>query len=204
MKTFAVILLLEILVHAATARELPENEAAALEQRFLSAQRNTRTLRADFRQIVTAPGLRDAAVSEGRLLYRAPDDLLVIYTKPAGDYLLLRGETFTSSRAGNLTTRNASHSSARALTALRDVLLGTPPDSPMKRDVSIGSGEYTVTLVPSNAGPNQPERIENVLDASNLQWQSMTITLPRGATMQFQFSLVRRNAAIDTKAFDLP
>ncbi len=204
MKTFAAILLFGILGYAALAKELPATEAAALEKRFMSVQKNTRTLQADFTQIITAPGLRDAAASEGRLIYRAPDDLLVTYTKPAGDYLLLRGETFISLRAGNMTTRNASHSSARALAALRDVLRGTPPDNPMKRTVSLENGKYTVTLVPSVAGTNQPERIENMLEASDLQLQSMTITLPRGTAMQFQFTRIRRNTAVDPRAFDIP
>ena len=204
MRTFAAILLAGILTHTATARELPSNEAASLEKLFMSSQKNTRTLQADFRQTIAAPGLRDPATSEGRLFYRAPDDLLVNYTNPLGDYLLLRGETFTSFRSGNLTTRDASHPSARALTALRDVLRGTPPDGPMVRYVTQSGGKYTVTLAPEVAGSNQPERIENVLDASNLQLQSMTITLPGGATMQFQFLRLRRNAAINAKVFDLP
>jgi outer membrane lipoprotein-sorting protein len=204
MKTLTAICTAIILTHSATGRELAADEAAALEKRFLSAQKNTRTLQADFKQIITAPGLRDSAASTGRLLYQAPDNLLVTYTEPAGDYLLLRGDKFTSLRAGKSTTRDAADPSARALTALRDILRGAPPGSVMARSVTQSGGKYIVTLTPAVPGLNQPQRIENLLETSTLQLQSMTITLPRGATMQFIFSRIRRNAALDPKAFDLP
>jgi outer membrane lipoprotein-sorting protein len=204
MKKLTAICTTILLTHAAAGRELAADEAAALEKRFLSAQQNTRTLQADFKQIITAPGLRDAAASTGRLLYLAPDSLLVTYTDPAGDYLLLRGNKFTSQRAGKSTIRDASDPSARALTALRDLLRGAPAGNVMTRSVTQSGNKYLVTLTPSVPGLNQPERIENLLEVSSLQLQSMTITLPRGATMQFIFSRIRRNTGLDPKAFDLP
>jgi outer membrane lipoprotein-sorting protein len=204
MKKLATILSAILLTHHATARELAADEAAALEKRFLSAQQKTRTLQADFRQIITTPGLRDPAASAGRLLYLAPDNLLVTYTDPAGDYLLLRGNKFIFRRAGKSTVRDASDPSARALAALRDILRGTPAGSVMARSVTQSGNKYIVTLTPSAPGSNEPERIENLLESSTLQLHSMTITLPRGTNLQFIFSGIRRNAVLDPQAFDLP
>ena len=176
------------------AEQLSPPEGAALEKRFLTAQKQTRTLEAIFHQTVSAPGLREKVSSEGNITYAAPDDLGIAYTNPPGDSLELRGKKFTTVRAGRKpVTRGDDPPSSRALVTLRGILRGIPPAYPMTRTVWRQNGEYVVVLTPVHPSATQPKQIKNVINAQSLQLLSMSITLPRGATIEFNFSQIRRN-----------
>lgn len=199
-----IILLLAALT-ATTAAALPDAEADALEKRFFDAQRGTRTLTADFTQTVDAPGLPAPVVSRGRLTFRAPDDLRIDYTEPAGDVLQLDATAFTTRRAGQDPVRRPpDHRSARALSALREMLRGQRPAGDWQAAVTRRGRDYLVVLVPPTTGGFQPQRIENIIEAATLQLRSLTLSLPRGTTMRFDFSQPRRNRPLPERAFDLP
>jgi outer membrane lipoprotein-sorting protein len=205
MKPLAVLSMLGFLLQAADARELPQSEADRLEQRFFAAQRATETLQSAFTQTVTSPGLPAPVVSAGNLFYRSPDSLRIVYTRPAGDFLQLLGERFTSRRSGgDLVDRDSDHPSARALVALRDVLRGEPPDETMKRDVTSEGDFFRVTLTPQFPGPGAPEKIENLIEKSSLQLRSLSIVLPRGTIMRFDFAKIRKNRPVAENTFSLP
>lgn len=201
----ATILFLASLPAVAGAAELSSAEAAALEERFFAAQRKTRTLEASFNQTIAAPGLSAPVVSRGVLAYRAPDDLRISYTEPAGEWMQLDAANFTSLRGGRAAVvRATDHPSARALGALRDILRGHRPPGEMQTTVTRHSDHYIVVLTPSSDGGFQPERIENTIDAATLQLRSLSLTLPRGTVMRFDFSSIRRNRPLPADAFTLP
>ena len=113
--------------------------------------------------------------------------------------------TFTTIRTGRAPlARPAGHPSARALGALRDILRGNRPPGDMQVSVTRQAGNYLVVLVPSTPGNLQPERIENTIDADTMQLRSMSLTLPRGTVMRFDFSAVRRNHRLPATTFRLP
>ncbi len=188
-----------------TAGTLSPDEAAALERRFFAAQREMQTLEADFTQSVTAPGLPAPAISHGQLFYRAPNQLRISYTDPAGDSMQLDGSDYTALRSGRApVVRPADHTSARAMTALRDILHGSQPPGDMKVSVTRQGNAYIVTLTPRTPGRFQPERIENIIDARTLQLRSLSLTLPRGTVMRFEFTRLRPNRPLPESAFLLP
>lgn len=201
----AILVILVSLLHGTLGQELPAREADDLEQRFFRAQQGHRTLTAAFTQTVTAPGLPAPVVSEGHVYYRAPDSLLVEYTSPAGDFLQLQGNRFTTRRSGDkIATRSADHPSARALVALRDVLRGQPPAEEMVRRVTREGAFFRVTLNPSFAGPDTPGMIENLVEAKSLQLRSLGVSLPRGAVMTFDFRQIRTNRSLPSGLFSTP
>ncbi len=200
-----IFLSLAALTANALAGALSPDEAAALEKRFFAAQSETRTLQADFTQRVSAPGLPAAVVSRGQLFYRAPDQLRVAYTDPAGELMQLDGSEFTSVRSGRApVTRRDDHPSARALAALRDVLRGHRPPGKMNISVTRRGGDYVVVLTPRTPGRFQPEQIENIIDARTLQLRSLSLTLPRGTVMRFEFTRLRPDRRLPNGAFHLP
>ncbi len=200
-----IFLSLAALTANALAGALSPDEAAALEQRFFAAQRETQTLVADFTQSVSAPGLPAPAVSRGQLFYRAPDQLRIAYTDPVGELMQLNGSEFTSVRSGRASVvRPADHPSARALAALRDVLSGHRPPGEMNVSVTRQGGDYVVVLTPRTPGRFQPELIENIIDARTLQLRSLGLTLPRGTVMRFEFTRLRPDRPLPDGAFHLP
>ena len=200
-----IFLFLAALTANAVAGALSPDEAAALEKRFFAAQSETRTLQTDFTQSVTAPGLPAPAVSRGQLFYRAPDQLRVAYTDPVGELMQLDGSEFTSVRSGRAPLiRRDDHPSARALTALRDILRGHRPPGKMNISVTRRGGDYVVVLTPHKPGRFQPEQIENIIDARTLQLRSLGITLPRGTVMRFEFTRLRPDRPLPDEAFRLP
>jgi outer membrane lipoprotein-sorting protein len=189
----------------ALAGDLSSTEAAALERRFFAAQRETRTLEADFTQSVTAPGLPAPAISRGQLLYCAPDQLRIAYTDPSGELMQLDGADFTAVRNGRPpVVRPDNHPSARALVALRDILRGRRPPGEMDVSVTQRGHNYVVVLTPRTTGRFQPERIENVIDGRSLQLRSLSLTLPRGTLMRFEFTRLRPDRPLTDSAFTLP
>jgi outer membrane lipoprotein-sorting protein len=173
-----------------------------LEARFLANQKNLESLQADFRQTITSPGMRQPVVSEGRFYYQAPNQLRIDYSRPAGDYFWLNGDRFEARRRGKPpAVLDASHPSARALVALREVLRGTPPAGEFQKQIERKDGEFLVILTPLAPSPTLPRKIENRVDAKSLALLGMTITMPQGATMEFALENPLRNKPLDPAVF---
>lgn len=189
-----------------SASELSPAENANLSQRFIESQRALRTFRADFEQTVSLLGLRNPSVSKGTFFYRAPDDVRIDYSQPSGDFFLLRGENFHVARDGGAPRSSpASDRSARFLVALRKVMGGrADAGADMVKTVRHEGDEYVVTLKPRTPSRDVPEKIENRIDADLLVLKKMTVTLPRGTSMEFSFSNPERNAKIDETLFRNP
>ncbi len=199
MHRFLVILLI-LAPLALRAENLSTVEAEALERRFVKMQRTTRTLRTDFEQTVRMSGMREPVVSRGEFFYRAPDELRVTFSEPPGDFFHLSGDTLEFSRGGAAPIRKpSSDGAARALMALRNVLRGTPESSedPVDRRVAREGDEFVVTITPVVRSIRMPEKIENRVDAESLLLRTMTITLPRGISLEYRFFNPRRNAPSD-------
>jgi len=182
--------------------ELTNTEADALERRFFAAQADTATLEANFFQTISAPGLGKPVSSAGRVFFRSPEALRIEYTDPSGDWMQLKGGNYTVVRSKRQpVSRPENHPSARVLAALREILRGRQPAEGMRRSISREGEVYRVTLEPPRECPNQPARIEIEAAAEGLELRSLLVALPRGATMRFDFSGLRRNHPLPSNAF---
>lgn len=205
MKTRGILLFLAAFSTAVLAKDLSPSAALDLEKRFFAAQQKSRTLEATFTQTISAPGLGRPAISRGKLFYYAPDDIRISYEEPSGELMQLDAGNFTTIRTGRAPlVRTAGHPSAQALCALRDILRGNRPPGDMRVSVTRQEGNYIVILAPSTRGGFQPERIENTIDAETMQLRSMNLTLPRGTSMRFDFSAIKRNHRLPAGTFRLP
>jgi outer membrane lipoprotein-sorting protein len=185
--------------------ELPSTQADALERRFFAAQSGINTLEADFIQTITAPGLGRPAKSKGQVFFRSPELLRIQYSDPAGEWMQLDEQNFTIVRSNRQPeTRPSDHPSARVLVALREILRGKKPAENMNRRVYVEGNIYRVILVPEQEAANQPSRIEIEADVEGFKLRSMVVSLPRGATMRFDFSSVRRNHRLPANVFTVP
>lgn len=186
--------------------DLSPEEDAKLSRQFVESQRALRTFRADFEQSVSLLGLRNPSVSRGTFLYRAPDDVRIDYSKPAGDFFLLSGDDFHVVKNGKPPRAYpATDKSARVLVALRKVMGGrTEGGSEMVRRVRREGNEYVITLKPKVPERGLPEKIENRLDTVSLSLRKMTVTLPQGTSMELTFSEPERNVTIDSELFTKP
>lgn len=188
------------------AEDLSPAEDAILSQNFIESQRSIRTYRATFEQSVSLLGLRNPSVSKGTFLYRAPHDLRIEYSQPAGDFFLLLGNDFYVARDEKpVQKRPASDRSARILVALRKVMNGhSDAGTKMTRKVRRDGTEFVITLTPETPDADVPEKIENRIDGHSLFLKEMTISLPRGTRMQFRFSEPKCNAEVDMSLFAAP
>ena len=186
------------------AQELSASDAAALEKRFLQAQRGTRTMEVAFRQTFFSKGLRNPVASEGFFYFRAPDELVVQYSRPAGDFYHLKGEGMQSSRRGKRSGWvGVDTPSARPLASLRDMLGGrSVRDAGLfERTVTREGDAYVVLIKPRVPAPDMPASIENQIEASTMSLRSMKITLPSGSGLLFEFSGFRQNGKLDEAVF---
>ncbi|MGH8732071.1 MAG: LolA family protein, partial [Burkholderiales bacterium] len=95
--------LIVIILLAATttlAAPLAMKRASALRAQFQTHQRETLTWSARIVQTLTLPGLREPVVSTGTLAYRAPEQLRLDYTKPAGEFVLILGDRLFIQKTG--------------------------------------------------------------------------------------------------------
>jgi hypothetical protein len=90
------------------------------------------------------------------------------------------------------------------LAALREILRGKKPAENMNRRVYVEGNIYRVILVPEQEAANQPSRIEIEADVEGFKLRSMVVSLPRGATMRFDFSDERRNHRLPANVFTVP
>lgn len=74
----------------------------------------------------------------------------------------------------------------------------------MNISVTRRGGDYVVVLTPRTPERFQPEQIENIIDARTLQLHSLSLTLPRGTVMRFEFTRLRPDRPLPDGAFRLP
>lgn len=199
------ILLLLLACSSAFGGELSSALAAKLEQDFFQQQKSNRTLSARFTQTISARGLSQDVASRGKLYFRAPETLRIAFEEPAGEVQQIDARHFTTLRPDNAPQqRPSTHPSAAALAALRDILHGIRPETPMQSTVTRSGDHYQVELTPLQPSNRQPQKITLVIHTGTLQLESFTILLPRGMQMNFQLTDLKRNTPLPVDIFQLP
>jgi len=190
-----------------TPGELPAAQAERAERQFREKQSSTRSLRATFIQKITIPGMRDTVVSEGELIYLAPDRLAVNFSQPPGDFLLLAGDDFWMGKAGKPPQRRAGDDrAAKPMRSILDALRGKMDDagSGFRRETSREGGDYRVVLTATGAPHPNPESIENRIDAATLDLEEIRINLRGGTVVEYRLTGTRRDAPVRPEEFAIP
>ena len=194
-------------ISPALADPLSPAKAEALRKRFESRQRETRTWSADFTQTLRMPGMRAPVLSEGTILYRAPGDLRIDFTKPAGEYVLILGDRLFIQKPGKrLAEKSMSDNAGRPFLSLIGMLQGRPAENEeqFEQEVSDAGGSYVIVLSKKpDASKRLPKRITNVV-TEGLNIREVLVELPNGGSLAYSFRDISRNKALPAAAFSTP
>lgn len=208
MKRLIFLFLVATTLHA-EPEPLSAASAKALRTRFETRQRDTKTWTADFTQTLTMPGLRASVASEGTFTFRAPDSLRIEFTKPAGELVLILGDSFFLRKPGkrvvekSMSTDNA----GKPFQALLSLMQGRPPENEEQFEprVTQEDDRYVITLTKKPTATGKlPKRITNIVAKDTLDVREVFVELPAGGSLRYEFSNTARNRGVDTKLFAVP
>jgi outer membrane lipoprotein-sorting protein len=187
-------------------------ELAHHDQAFSAVQRDTRTFRADVTQTLHLQGIARPIVSLGTLDYISPDKLLIRFTQPAGEWMLVNGSVAVIKKQGKPLERHdlsAQGRSASHAASLLDFFHADPArwhrdfDVTMTRD----GDRLLVHLKPYMTPTSTSQGVAQIVTTLQLPAYAiveMNITLNGANSIDYQFTHGERNAAIDPALFQVP
>lgn len=186
-----------------------------LVQRIDAAQKDLRSLTADFVQKSRVKLFKQEVRSEGRLLFRAastagPASLRWEYLRPDPSTLVMRGDLATLRMGGRppQVFDTGKDANMRAIFAQLRLWLGqgTLADAQAEYELSSAGtpAQPTLVLVPRVGSPLRKHfaRIEMHCDGRTLQLDKLVLTEASGDEKEIAFLKVQRNAKIPSDAFD--
>ena len=178
---------------------------------FIAHQVATQTFDADLRQTFHWTFPPRHVESVGHISYRAPDQLAIVFTNPAPELVLVRGDDLFIKRDKKrlakykLEVRNGKPT--QSVQFLLSFFQNGSTNFAELFDVNIidNKDARTVTLVPKHSMQMFPLRsVDNVIDWPSMNIRSMRIGLIMGSYIVYEFSHPQRNAPIDNKVFEVP
>ena len=186
----------------------PLPELAALIGRIDAAQKEAKTLQADFVQRNRVKLFKQELTSKGRLLYQrgAPSQLRWEYTAPDPSTMLLLGQKAYLQMPGRPAQvfDTAKDSTLRAIFGQLELWLGNGSLAAAKDEYDMSrGGPATVVLVPKGASPlaRTFSRIEMRLDERTLLLSGLLLVEKGGDEKEIVFTRVQRNAPLPEGAF---
>lgn len=161
-------------------------------------------------------GLRNPAVSQGRILYASPDRLRIEYQRPAGELVLLPGNgTLVTRKPGRAVSTRAferlDERTRRSLSLLLSLFVGKLPAgfSPAKTEARrTGEHRVIVTMLRETASPSAGaegvDKMDTTLTWPNLDPVAVSIRLVGGAEMRYEFGQIERDISLASDAFAPP
>ena len=175
-------------------------------------QQSTRTFRAGITQTLHLQGLAPPVASTGTLYYSDPDKLLIRFTKPAGEWMLVNGSKAAIQKTGkplerhDLTAqgRGASHAAS-----LLDFFHADPARWHKDFEVSMtrDGDALTVHLKPWMTPTATSQGVQEILtrlQLPNYNILELTVMLNGANSVDYQFAHGERNAPIDPALFNVP
>jgi outer membrane lipoprotein-sorting protein len=192
----------------------PVNAAdlARYDQGFAAVQASTHTFRADITQTLHLQGLARPIISAGTLDFADPDKLLIRFSQPAGEWMLINGAQVAIQKQGkplerrDLTTEGRASSHAASLL---DFFHANPSrwhhdfDVSMARNGSLLIVHLKPWMTPTATSQGVQE-ITTTLQLPGYNILGMTVTINAGNSVDYQFTHGSRNAALDPTLFKIP
>jgi outer membrane lipoprotein-sorting protein len=191
---------------------VPAPELARYDAGFAAVQQATRTFRADITQTLHLQGLAKPVVSTGTLYYASPDKLLIRFSQPAGEWMLVNGPQAAIQKAGRPLERhdlNAQGRGASHAASLLDFFHADPArwhqdfDVSMTRDGDLLAVRLTPWMTPTATAQGAQEII-TTLQLPRYDITGMTVTINAGNSIDYRFAHGARNAALDPGLFKIP
>ncbi len=196
---------------AAVGAPLAPEEREAFIARFVAQQQATETYQAELKQTLELRGLRRPVESAGRIYYRSPDALALVFEKPAGEFLIVAGgDLFVKKHRQRLRHRTidparAGHHDLLFMLALfRDGAAVTREhfDVAMTRT----NADLLVRLSPKERDPHhrQPVAIDNWIAETTLEVSKLRLQFHGENAITYEFREPVRNQPIDPAVFQPP
>ena len=178
---------------------------------FVAHQTATRTFEADLRQTFHWSFPHRHVESLGRISYQAPGFLAMVFTSPAPELVLVRGDDLYIKRDKKALARYKLEVHNGKPTQDVQFLLGffqngcTDFAELFDARIMHGDDALTVTLLPRHPGRMFPLRsVENVIMWPSMDVRSMRIGLIWDSYILYEFTNPRRNQPLDATVFEAP
>jgi outer membrane lipoprotein-sorting protein len=188
------------------------SDVAQIDKGFAAVQEATRTFHADITQTLHLQGLDRPITSVGTLDYASPDKLLIRFSQPAGEWMLVNGSQVAIQKQGkplerrdlSVEGRSASHAAS-----LLDFFHADP--ARWHRDfevIMLRIGDVLeVCLKPwmtPTATAQGVQEIVTTLQLPGYDILEMNVTINAGNSVAYQFTHGARNVALDPSLFTIP
>ena len=154
---------------------------------ILSLHKPNETREFGFTETHVMPKMNKTTVSEGTMHFKAPDDLRMDYTKPAGDYTLIAKDKFDVFKGGKMQHLNVKDPKQKMAIYRATLLACIGGDvekaaqlNNAKADYKTVGNTYVCTLKTENAAPRDIAALELIYDRKSGLLLSMTITEGNG------------------------
>jgi outer membrane lipoprotein-sorting protein len=186
-------------------------EMASYDHGFAAVQATTRSFHADLRQTLHLQGLTQPIVSLGTIDYQSPDRLLLRFSQPAGEWMLVNGSQAAIKKQGRPVERRdlaAGKTSVHAASLL-DFFHSDPAhwhrefDVTMTRDGDLLDVSLRPYLTPT--APSQGvAHVVTTLRLPGYDFVGIEVDFGGGNKMDYAFDHGQRNAPIDPGLFQIP
>jgi len=190
---------------------LSGSEQEIFAKRFEEKQRATRTYQSGLKQTLQLHGLKEPIASTGRVYYQATDFFLIQFTRPAGEFMLIRGnDIYVKKNEKALAHHKLKGGKSPSNLSIQSLLaLFQNGAASMKEEFEIqmtgDRGELIVTLKPGmDDRKSRVREIKNKLTRSNLEIRSIHVIMDESNSVLYEFLKPVRNKQLDEKLFQVP
>jgi outer membrane lipoprotein-sorting protein len=188
------------------------SDVAEFDKGFAAVQEATHTFRADITQTLHLQGLDRPITSVGTLYYERPDKLLIRFSQPAGEWMLVNGSQVAIQKQGKPLERRDLSVEGRAASheaSLLDFFHADPARWHHDFDVSMArNGDRLIVhlkpwMTPTAAAQGVQE-IVTTLQLPGYDILEMAVTINAGNSVDYQFTHGARNETLDPALFKIP
>lgn len=195
-----------------TAAPVSDSEMARYESGFSSLQKSTHTFQAALRQTLSLHGSAQPIISTGTLFYQNPDRLLLRFSQPAGEWLLVNGARLAIQKRGHpvqiedSSTVGVRHSHTASLL---DFFSSGAERWHKDFDVTMTreGNHLLVQLKPWQTPTSTSQGLDRVITTLQLpgyEVAEIEVTVNGDNKIAYQFSNVKRNVPMAADLFAVP
>jgi outer membrane lipoprotein-sorting protein len=186
------------------AAQLPRGESENIQREFERKQASTSSYKADFKQTLRLSGVRDPVVSSGKFVYVAPDQMLIEFLEPKGEFMMIsKGELYYKKRSKPLEQHKLESDRQSGPVMLLELFRngGKSLHEHYNVDMSSDANRLLVTLTRKDDDEDFPSKIENKLLRESLKIQSVRVYFGEDESMLYEFLNPARNVPVDPDLF---
>ncbi|MDL2262716.1 outer membrane lipoprotein carrier protein LolA [Bacteroidales bacterium OttesenSCG-928-I21] len=175
--------------------------------KIVEANKKHKTMTSDFKQTQHLSFIGDDIVSSGKFYYNKPDQLVMKYTDPAGNLMLINGDNFVMVILGKVSkSTGKSNSKLREIKAiLSGCLEGNMPLFGAKKVTCKETTQYyVVTAVIDETGKSDISKVVLSYDKTDYSLAILQTIEPDDNYTIYEFNNKKFNVTIDGSVFQEP